>query len=95
MALIFRNRTKCAICGFVIADGDRVVATSHFIADDTDPLWKFSDAGMHYDCFQRWKHRREFVRKYNQSLGRITWGDGCRREMQTDGSIANVPCTET
>ena len=45
--------TKCALCGELLGDGE-IVATTHFIGDRNDPLWRFSDASMHYECFQRW-----------------------------------------
>jgi len=92
MALIYQG-IKCAICGLEI-DIDReklYVATTHFIGDPGDPLWSFSDAAMHYDCFQAWPHREEFVQKYNATIGRIVWGNGTRHRMHTDGRVESVP----
>jgi hypothetical protein len=50
MALIYEG-IKCAICDREIDIGrkDSYVATTHFIGDARDPLWRFSDAAMHYD----------------------------------------------
>lgn len=70
MALIF-DGMPCAICDQPLHEDHPMVATSHFIADETDPLLRFSDAAMHYECFQRWEHRHEFVAKYNETVGKI------------------------
>jgi hypothetical protein len=50
-------------------EGDDVVATTHFISDQSDPLWKFSDSGMHRRCYESWEHRDEFTSRYRERLG--------------------------
>jgi hypothetical protein len=92
MALIF-DGTKCAICGreIDIHRKESFVATTHFISDSSDPLWRFSDAVMHYKCFQAWPHRDEFVRKYNSTIGQMVWGNGTRHLMHADGRVESVP----
>jgi hypothetical protein len=87
MALIFRGKTECSICGVVLYDGDDLVATTHFIADRNDPLWRFSDSAMHSACFIDWAHRQDFVRKFNDTLGAITSGNGTYQYMEDDGRI--------
>ena len=69
MAIVLRGKTECSVCGNVIKDGDEIVATSHFIADQNDPLWRFSDSAMHRSCFANWNHRTEFVAKFNLIVG--------------------------
>jgi len=91
MALIIRGKSVCPICGQVLNENDRLVATQHFIADQEDPLWRYSDAGMHYACFQVWPSRELFVAKYNATLGSIVWGNGTRHHMSADGTIESVP----
>jgi hypothetical protein len=88
MALITRL-TRCPLCGELPA-GRRVVATSHFIADRADPLWRFRNAAMHHDCFQARPLRRAFVDKYNATVGPRVCGNGRREVMRPDGTIANV-----
>jgi hypothetical protein len=91
MALIYKG-IKCAICGREI-DIDlkgSYVATTHFIGDSNDPLWRFSDAAMHYECFQAWPHREEFVQKYNSTIGQRVWGNGTRHLMYPDGRVESV-----
>ncbi len=46
---------------------------------------------MHFDCFQRWADREEFVALYNATIGKIRWGNGTRHEMAGDGVVSNVP----
>jgi hypothetical protein len=89
MALIIRGRTCCAICGNVIRESDHVFGTAHFIGDNNSPLWRYSDAAMHRECFQSWELREKFVAEYNAKIGELTWGDGSYQEMKPDGSILN------
>jgi len=93
MALIYEGMT-CAICDQSLDIHGAIVATTHFITDESDPLWRFSDAAMHYSCFQQWQHREEFVRKYNATMGTMIW-DGKRQHMKMDGSIEYVPADFT
>ena len=95
MALIIRGKSTCAICGKILADGDELVATTHFIPNEDDPLWRFSDAGMHYACFQEWEHREVFVSKYNSTIGQTVWGNGTRHHMSEDGIVESVPAEGT
>ena len=87
MATVIRGLTKRPLCAEIIAAGQSIVSTSHFIESPEHPLWPFSDAAMHYDCFQIWTMRDEFVTEYNDSFGRVVWGDGSRYHMQPDGIV--------
>jgi len=91
VAIILRGKSKCPICGDVIGKEDELVSTSHFIQDRTDPLWRFSDAGMHRQCFLAWQHRSEFVERFNSLVGPSVSGGGTRRRMHDDGSITVEP----
>ena len=91
MALIIRGKTECSLCGTVLIDGDDLVATSNFIADEDDPLWRFSDSAMHRQCFLSWEHRQRFVDTYNDLVGSITWRNGTFHSMTDDGSIHTMP----
>ena len=81
--MIFRGKTQCSICGEVLADGDDIIGTSHFIADPDDPLWRFSDSGMHRPCFVGWPLRDAFISRYNDVVGR-------HQRMTDDGSIVDA-----
>jgi hypothetical protein len=90
MAMIFRGITTCALCGNVLRDGDEIVATSHFIGDETHPLWPYSDAGMHKGCFLAWESRPDFVRLFNETLAHVTFGNGTYHHMLDDGTVTNL-----
>jgi len=87
MALIMRGVTECSLCGSVLEKNAEIVATSHFIHDENDPLWRFSDSGMHRECFLNWEHREVFVRRFNLSLGKTIWGNSMRHRMDEAGEI--------
>ena len=87
MALVIHGKTECPLCNEVINKGDALVATTHFIADQTDPLWKYSDAAIHEGCFLAWEQRQRFVDTYNAVMGSITWGNGTYHHMTNDGRI--------
>jgi hypothetical protein len=70
MALFLQGSTCCSICGNVIGCDDKIVATTHFIADNADPLWRFSDSVMHRECYETWPHRDEFAKRYKEVMGR-------------------------
>ncbi len=87
MAQIILGASRCPLCDGVIAEDFGIVATSHFIANASDPLWRYSDAAMHRACFLAWPHREEFVVKFNATMGRITWGGDTYHGMRADGTI--------
>lgn len=95
MALIARGKSKCALCDKVIAADDAVVATSHFIADKSDSLWRYSDAPFHGSCFFGWERREEFVRRYNQTMRGYVFGNGKRHHMDDQGHIHLIPAEES
>lgn len=68
MAMLEWGWSKCSICGSVLAEGDDIVATTHFIEDESDPLWEFSDSGMHRRCYEEWKYRDEFTSRYRSAM---------------------------
>jgi hypothetical protein len=47
MALIY-DGIECSICGSTLDLKEQYVATSHFISDQNDALWQYSDSAMHY-----------------------------------------------
>ena len=87
MAIVLLGKTQCPLCQAVLLAGQDLVSSSHFIESQTHPLWRYSDAAMHYGCFQAWEHRETFVAEYNRTIGHITWGNGTRHQMQADGVI--------
>ena len=86
MALIIPGASRCAICNEILQKDQRLVATTHFIGEKTDPLWRYSDAPFHYDCFQTWDLREAFVKRYNEVAKRIF---GRNHEMNADGTLTD------
>ena len=70
MALLAWGQTKCSICHEVIDRGQFILATTHFISDDSDPLSSYSDTHMHVECFISWENRAEFAARYEARMGR-------------------------
>ena len=90
MAILILGKTECSICGGTLNEGDDIVATTHFIHDQDHHLWRFSDSGIHRDCFLTWEHRAEFVTLYNDTLGTVSWGNGKRHHMSDSGDVSLV-----
>lgn len=62
MALIAKN-SRCAICEKLLGRGP-YLATSGIAFPVDDPLWRFCDAPLHWDCYEHWPHRARFARQY-------------------------------
>jgi hypothetical protein len=67
MALVFPNML-CRLCRQPIADEKGRLCTSHFIADDRDPMYQFQDSCMHRECFDAWEHRDAMTAKFRAFL---------------------------
>lgn len=89
MAQLYDGMT-CAICEKVLDIKGLMVATTHFITDPNDPLWAYSDAAMHYSCFQAWEHREEYINRYNNTIGQRVWRNKTRLHMRADGLIESI-----
>ena len=90
VAIVIRETTQCPICGKLILDNHEVVATPHFISDQNDPLWRFSNSAMHRSCFLGWNERSEFVAKFNKVVGAVTSCNGTYHLMKLDGMIVRL-----
>ncbi|NUO75270.1 MAG: hypothetical protein HOQ32_04575 [Lysobacter sp.] len=90
MAILILGKTQCPLCSQTIEAGQVTVSSPHFIHNPSNPLWRYSDAAMHYECFQPWERRAEFVAEYNRTIGEIVWGNGDRHRMQADGTIVTT-----
>lgn len=90
MAIIIRGKTLCPLCGEVLTEEDEIFATSHFISDKTDPLWCFSDAALHRQCFLNWDKKEEFRAKFNEIVANLDLGSGLSHYMEPDGTIIEV-----
>lgn len=90
MAIVEPGKTICPLCDQPIKTDDTIVSTSHFIEDQNDPFWRFSDAAIHKLCFLYWDQRETFVARFNSI--KFTYGDGKYHHMNADGSISILKC---
>jgi len=90
MALLVLGASKCSLCGEILARAQDVVANSAFIDDVSDPFWKYSDSGMHRQCFLDWADREEFIAKFNEVHSAIVYGNNTSKRMLDDGTISLV-----
>jgi hypothetical protein len=87
MDRIRAGRAQCALCGEVISPLDDALITPDFLADDTDPLWRFADAPMHRACFLVWDRRKAFIARYNRLARGWTAPDGSYPPMTSEGVL--------
>jgi hypothetical protein len=87
MDRIRAGRAHCALCGEVIRPHDDALITPDFLADDTDPLWRFADAPMHRACFLVWDRRKAFVARYNRLARGWVAPDGSHPRMTSEGEL--------
>jgi hypothetical protein len=66
MALCFRGKTECSICGVILTDDDDVVLHPHVLSSD-HPLGRFSDSSMHRACYEHWEYRGYFEAVLNKA----------------------------
>ncbi len=88
MAIVFRGKSECSLCGAVMAVSDDIVMFPHFISDKAHPLWRFSDSAMHRRCFADWSEAERFRRLHNETWA--TTMPNHPREMQSDGTIVEL-----
>ena len=88
MAIVITGTTGCSLCGATLAETDDIVMFPHFIWDEDDPLWRYSDSGMHRACFSGWDQADQFRAFYNRVWPEIV--PNHPRAMQPDGTIIDL-----
>lgn len=53
MALLIRDKTKCALCSQIIRKDEEIIGFSYFIQNEADPLSLFNDGVFHALCFRQ------------------------------------------
>jgi hypothetical protein len=91
MERIAAGRAHCALCGEVIRRDEDALVTPDFLADDSDPLWRFTDAPMHRACFLVWDRRKAFLARYNRLARHLVASDGSYPRMTSEGEIVRQP----
>jgi hypothetical protein len=87
MERIRAGRAQCALCRQAIKPDDDAIVTPDFIADDSDPMWRFADAPMHRACFLVWDRRKAFVARYNRLARCWAAPDGSHLRMTSEGDL--------
>jgi hypothetical protein len=90
MAMVLLGSAKCPLCGQVLQADQPIVLAPPFLRDPGDPLYRFSDSGMHRACFLSWDLRGEFVSRFNEAAARRVFGNGRMRRMRDDGTLVEV-----
>lgn len=84
---IYVEGMKCSICGEKL-DGDQdTIGTPHFIHDESNHLWRYSDLVMHKVCFMNWEFRQEFRELFNSLMPSLNVNSNLKHYMSEDGSI--------
>jgi len=56
MAIVLLGKSICPICKNILNEGEDVTGFPHFIANTKDPLYIFTDSGVHTNCFLQQPH---------------------------------------
>ena len=87
MERIRAGRAMCALCGDAIRPDDDAFVTPDFLAAESDPFWRFSDAAVHRACFLVWERRKSFVARYNRIARRLAGPDGSYLHLSSEGEL--------
>jgi len=77
----------CALCHEAIRPDADVVLSPDFIAEDSDPLFCFSNAAIHRACFAVWGSRKTFVLRFNRVAAQLRYDDGTYLHMTAEGDL--------
>lgn len=89
MERIEAGQAHCALCGEDIRPAEDALVTPDFLADETDPFWRFSDATVHRACFLVWDRRKAFVARYNRLARQWLASDGSHPHMTSEGEVVD------
>jgi len=87
MQRVHAGTATCALCHEALSPADDVVITPDFLADDTDPFYRFADAAMHRACFAVWDRRKGFIAHFNRLARRLVAADGRHLRMTSEGDL--------
>jgi hypothetical protein len=87
MDRIAAGTAYCALCGAAIRPDEDALITPDFLADATDPLWRFTDAPMHRVCFLVWDQRKVFIARFNAIARRLVAPDGSYSQLTSEGEL--------
>ena len=70
MALLVRGKTVCKLRRNVISGQDSAIAFPHFVVNENDVLFEFSDAAFHEACVLKHPHGGEAVGRADEWVSR-------------------------
>lgn len=82
---------RCVLCGDAVRLGEDAFVTPDFIADEQDPMWRYSDAVVHRACFYVWDRRKTFVARFNRLTRVLVASDGSRPFLTSEGRLVRRP----
>jgi hypothetical protein len=65
VAIIIRGSSRCAVCDQVIQKSDQVIGLPHFVADESNPHWRYTDSGFHPSCWADLPERKTIEGRIN------------------------------
>lgn len=87
MRRVRTGTATCALCQEALPCDADAIATPDFLADESDPFYRFSDATMHRACFLVWDRRKAFIAYYNRTARRLVADDGTYLRMTSEGDL--------
>lgn len=75
MALILLNpdgtyASRCALCAQPLSTP--MFSTTHFIGEESDEFWPYSDTSMHWHCYAAWPKQPRFAARWFDALSAAT-----------------------
>ena len=58
------GKTRCPLTGKILEQTDFIVCFPHFIFDNTDPLWRYSESCMLREAFNTWGKKKDFLERW-------------------------------
>ena len=84
MAIIFLGITQCALCDKILKEGDELVSFPA-ISDNTNPLYRYFDAGFHKSCFENWDRKNEMQAILEKQQEEFESSDFYKEMLSKDG----------
>lgn len=84
---------RCVLCGDAVRLGEDAFVTPDFVADEQDPMWRYSDAVVHRACFFVWDRRKVFVARFNRLAQGLAAPDGTRPFLTSEGRLVRRPAS--
>jgi len=88
MAIVFEDHSKCPLCNKILNNAEEYILFPPFIGNKKDPLFIFSDNGVHVKCLNEHplgKHALLYLEKYDANIQSVKSG------ISTSGEVISNP----